>query len=115
MTEREKKVLIYFTKKPHRFTRKHLRERTLLREAKLLTQLLDNCLVIREPAPSRGGVSDLLLCYNGRFVACELKAMDGVASPQQLKFIEDVKAAGGLAAVCESVEDIWTLIMQTAK
>ena len=73
-----------------------------------------SCLVVREAAATRNGVSDLLLCYRGRFIACELKRDNGEPSIQQLKFIEKVKAAGGSGGVCKCLADIWELMDHTA-
>ena len=115
MTEREQKVLAYYGRDKHAMTRRYLREATLLRKATQFAGMFENCVLVREANPNVSGTADLLLCYNGRFIACELKAIDGVASPQQLKFIEDVKKAGGLAAICESLQDIWNLLNQTAQ
>lgn len=43
------------------------------------------------------GVADLLCCWNGRFIAIEVKKPDGVTSPMQTRFLERVRDAGGLA------------------
>ena len=115
MTEREEKVLAYYNRDRFAMTRKYLKEGTFLKKAKQFVEMFEDCVVIRESDPNRSGTADLLLCYNGRFIACELKAMDGVPSPQQLKFVEKVKKAGGLAEVCECLNDIWSLLKLTAQ
>lgn len=56
------------------------------------------------------GVSDILLCVRGIFVAAELKAEDGAPSFKQERFIEDVEKAGGIGGVCYCVNDIAKLI-----
>ena len=56
------------------------------------------------------GVSDIICCINGRFVALEVKAPGGKATPLQLDFIEKVKAAGGIAGVVESVTQVQELL-----
>lgn len=56
------------------------------------------------------GVSDVLCCCNGVFVAAELKADKGKPSPHQLLFIQKVQAAGGVGGVCYSVADVITLL-----
>jgi hypothetical protein len=40
-----------------------------------------------------------------QFVAVELKTATGVLSPEQRMFLDLVRARGGLAAVCRTVED----------
>lgn len=93
----------------------YIKEATFLSKAKEFCSLLGpSCLVVREAAATRNGVADLILCYKGRFVACELKRYNGVPSPQQLKFIESVKAAGGSGGVCRCLRDIWNLMEHTA-
>ncbi len=44
---------------------------------------------------TKTGIPDLLVCYKGRFIAVELKADNGKASPLQLYNLEEVKKAGG--------------------
>ena len=43
------------------------------------------------------GVPDILGCCNGRFIALELKADNGIASKLQLWTIEQIKKSGGYA------------------
>jgi len=57
------------------------------------------------------GVADLLCCGTvdgipGRFVAIELKATTGKPSKEQLEFIEQVQARGGIAFIARSTEDV---------
>ena len=48
---------------------------------------------------SKKGTPDLLICCNGFFVGCELKASKGVASELQKYHIKCIKDAGGLATI----------------
>lgn len=48
---------------------------------------------------TKKGIPDLLCCVNGRFVAVEVKAENGRATPLQLKCIERIKESGGVALV----------------
>jgi hypothetical protein len=68
--------------------------------------------VIYMPAASRfgrAGVSDILACINGRFIAIEVKAGTKATALQEL-FILNVQKAGGLGAVCYGVEDVKKLL-----
>lgn len=56
------------------------------------------------------GVSDLLCCLDGRFVAAEAKTPTGRVSAKQEAFGARVLAAGGLFAVVRSVEDFLDLL-----
>lgn len=61
-----------------------------------------------------GGVggSDLIGIYKptGQFLAVEVKSPKGKPSPAQLNFIEQVRAAGGIAGVARSPEDALSLL-----
>lgn len=65
----------------------------------------------READATRRGVADLIVCYNGRFIAIELKDDQGVPSKQQLKYIAEVQEAKGLAAVCRTLREIVALLL----
>ncbi len=54
---------------------------------------------------SQAGVSDFIVCLNGRFIALEIKAVGGKLSQLQSAFLDKVVVAGGKAAVCFNVED----------
>lgn len=55
------------------------------------------------------GISDLICCYKGFFVAIEVKA-EGKgwddASPLQKLQIQRVRTAGGIGEVCSSIEEV---------
>jgi hypothetical protein len=55
---------------------------------------------------SAPGVPDIVGCYQGRLLAIEVKAPKGVVSDHQQRFIDNINAAGGLAFVCRSVDDV---------
>lgn len=50
------------------------------------------------------GISDLLVCYKGCFLAIELKTGSKLTSSQEL-FLEDVKKAGGWGLVLYDGDD----------
>lgn len=45
------------------------------------------------------GISDIIVCYDGHFIAIECKAGKNKPTPLQEKFLNDVKAAHGLGLV----------------
>jgi len=47
----------------------------------------------------RSGVPDIICCLRGNFVGIECKAGDNKATALQLKNLEDIQAAGGLAFI----------------
>lgn len=52
------------------------------------------------------GTPDILVCVDGRFVALEVKTAKGRVTPLQEKRLEDIRQAGGIAAVVRSVDDV---------
>jgi Holliday junction resolvase len=52
------------------------------------------------------GVSDILGVMDGRFLAIEVKSAKGRVSPTQKLFLEHVIAAGGIAFVAKSVNQV---------
>lgn len=52
-----------------------------------------------------GGVPDLLCCCDGRFVAFEAKRPGEEPTPLQLYTLDEIRKAGGVAEVVESLED----------
>lgn len=48
---------------------------------------------------TQAGIPDLLICYKGKFIGIEVKAETGHASELQLRTIDDIKKAGGIAFV----------------
>lgn len=55
------------------------------------------------------GVSDILICYKGFFVAIEVKAeglgWDDATALQKL-YIKNIRAADGVGEVCSSLEEV---------
>ena len=56
------------------------------------------------PMSEPKGVSDILGCHKGRMLAIEIKAPGYHPSQDQIVFIDNVIAAGGIAFVAYSVE-----------
>ena len=56
------------------------------------------------------GTSDILACIGGRFYAIECKWGDNTATPEQIDFIERVRAAGGVGGVVWSFEEFQKLV-----
>lgn len=48
---------------------------------------------------TKKGTPDLLICCNGFFVGCELKASNGKPSELQLYHVDSIKKAGGIATI----------------
>ena len=63
---------------------------------------LPECKVTRIILSNEGGVSDLLVCYKGKFIALEIKRSEQKADPLQVDYINEIIEAGGSGAV------VWT-------
>jgi len=61
------------------------------------------------------GVSDIIACVNGWFVAAELKADDGESTPHQDLFILSVTRANGVGGVCYCLQDVITLVNEARR
>ena len=48
------------------------------------------------------GISDLIICIEGNFIAIELKFGSNKPTPMQIHNIRKIRVAGGAAAVCWS-------------
>lgn len=59
------------------------------------------------------GSSDLIgIAPCGRFLAVEIKTPTGKATPEQLRFIEAVRARGGIAGIARSPAEALALLGQ---
>lgn len=45
----------------------------------------------------RAGTPDLIICFKGHFIAVEVKAVDGKATPLQMYTLKKISSAGGTA------------------
>jgi len=52
------------------------------------------------------GISDLLVCHRGKFIAIEVKRPGGKVSNEQARFLEKVEDAGGVGFVATSAEEV---------
>lgn len=81
-------------------------------EAKILADTIEVLTLIgapftREEHATKRGVADIIACVNGRYVAIELKDKDGTPSAQQIKFNAKIKAGGGIAVFCKTLETLF--------
>lgn len=55
---------------------------------------------------SQRGISDWILCYQGRTIFIELKVGDNKPTPLQSNFLREAREAGAIAVVCRSMDEI---------
>lgn len=60
----------------------------------------------------RAGIPDLIICYNGFFIAVELKTDIGRLSPLQIAHLDLIQHSGGYTLVLRpnNEQDLWDLI-----
>ena len=58
----------------------------------------------------RSGVPDLIVCWEGRFFAFEVKNENGRVSDHQKREIRLIQNAGGVAHVVKSLEEVKELL-----
>lgn len=73
---------------------------------KIITYLKKVSYVIKVTQASENGVSDVIICYKGLFIAFELKRKGKKATPLQARNLRQIITNGGLASVARSVEDV---------
>ena len=56
------------------------------------------------------GIPDIIACINGRFFAFEVKTQTGKVTKLQDATINKILAAGGVAAVVRSVDEVRTVL-----
>ena len=81
--------------------------------ARYLKDLGAWCFKVHGSPYQRAGVPDLLCCHKGRFYAFEVKRPGERATPIQAHELEQIRAAGGEAAVVTSVEDVRIFVEAT--
>ena len=74
----------------------------------------------RNKAGYRAGVADVSVVYRGEYFGLELKVPKGITSDEQIKFRDDVKAAGGNAHIAHGLDEAlacleaWGLLRKAA-
>lgn len=82
--------------------------KTILRYLKTV----QNCFFWKEHGGMYGtaGIPDIIACIDGRFYGFEVKTDEGTPTKLQLATIRKINAAGGIAQVVRSVEDVKAVI-----
>lgn len=82
---------------------------------KKIIQLLQSkgAYVIKSIVTHRAGVPDIIACYDGKFIAIEVKGNSDV-SPLQKFNIEKIKNAGGMAIVAYDISEVVDLIDESS-
>ena len=60
---------------------------------------------------SKAGVSDLLVCYKGFFIALELKVGSYQPDPLQISYLQKVRDAGGFGLILrDTIQELMVLL-----
>jgi len=83
-------------------------ERTIQRRilAYLKTLPCCHCFKVAQGMYSTAGISDIICCCNGKFIAIEVKNEKGKPTALQVKFLNTIKQKGGVAMIARSVNDV---------
>lgn len=98
--------------------RKGFKGKTDMKESQLVQSIrkylatLPNCFFWKEHGGQYGtaGIPDIIVCFNGRFVGLEAKVGSNKPTVLQAATIEQIRKAGGTAAVVRSVDDVKTVL-----
>ncbi len=61
---------------------------------------------------AKAGRPDFRICYRGRFLAVECKAMRGVTSTDQIKTIQRIEDSGGMAVIIYSLSELQSALIR---
>jgi hypothetical protein len=61
------------------------------------------------------GILDIIGCWEGRYIELEVKTERGRLSPEQKARMEEIRAAGGMAEVVRSLEEVHRIFGQEGR
>jgi len=71
-----------------------------------------HCFKVAQGAYSTAGISDIICCCDGKFVAIEVKNEKGRPTTLQTKFIETIIKCNGIAFIARSVDDVKNILKE---
>lgn len=88
--------------------KKPVLEKTIVNKILKFLKSLDHCFCWKEHGGMYGtaGIPDIICCYQGDFIAFEVKRPGGNATILQRRTLERINKAGGCANVVSSVEEV---------
>ena len=91
-----------------------MNETSLVQSIKKYLATLPECFFWKEHGGQYGtaGIPDIIVCYKGRFVGLEAKVGRNQPTKLQTATIDQIRRAGGTAAVVRSVSDVQTVIAE---
>lgn len=89
-----------------------MKESQLVQNIKKYLATVPECFAWKEHGGQYGtaGIPDIIVCYKGRFVGLEAKVGKNQPTKLQAATIEQIRKAGGTAAVVRSIADVKTVL-----
>lgn len=89
-----------------------MKENEIIKQIREFLKTVSNCYFWKEHGGQYGtaGVPDIIACIRGNFVAFEVKNEKGKVTVLQAVTLRRIQAAGGIAAVVRSVDEVREII-----
>jgi len=86
-----------------------------MKEKEIQKKILDylnknNIYSVKNIVTNRNGSPDIICCFNGLFVALEVKTEKGIVSKLQEYHQKEILKSGGISLIVRSVEEVKALI-----
>ena len=93
---------------------KQMNEAALIQRIRKYLATVPECFFWKEHGGQYGtaGIPDIIVCHKGRFIALEAKVGKNKPTKLQAATIEQIRKAGGTAAVVYSVEDVQAIMSE---
>ena len=91
-----------------------MNEAALISKIRKYLATVPECFFWKEHGGQYGtaGIPDIIVCHKGRFIALEAKVGKNKPTKLQAATIEQIRKAGGKAAVVYSVEDVQAIMSE---
>ena len=91
-----------------------MKEADIVRAIMKYLKSVPGCFAWKEHGGMYGtaGIPDIIVCHRGHFIALEAKVGKNTPTKLQTVTIEQIRKAGGTAAVVRSVADVKTIISE---
>ena len=85
-----------------------MNEAALIQKIRKYLAALDGCFFWKEHGGQYGtaGIPDIIVCYHGKFIGLEAKVGRNKPTKLQEATIDQIRKAGGIAAVVYSIDDV---------
>lgn len=91
-----------------------MKEPQLIQNIRNYLKTVPDCFFWKEHGGQYGtaGIPDIIVCYRGRFIGLEAKVGKNQPTRLQQVTIEQIRKAGGVAAVVRSVADVQAVMSE---